>query len=88
PFRILGFFFIKHITATAAYLLFFAPYKGCRCARVGEGCGGRKRSEAAAPVPLKKQTNCGRGGSGSVPRSKPDPAAARSYLTRRSGGTP
>ncbi|MDW8420098.1 MAG: hypothetical protein RML37_11870, partial [Chitinophagales bacterium] len=43
----------------------------------GEGCVGRERSEAAAPVPL-KNTNNGRGGSGSVPRSKPDPAALRS----------
>ncbi|MDW8419974.1 MAG: hypothetical protein RML37_11235 [Chitinophagales bacterium] len=54
----------------------------------GEGCGGRERSEAAAPVPLKNQKTYGRGGSGSVPRSKPDPAAVRSPAERSSGGTP
>ncbi|MDW8418982.1 MAG: hypothetical protein RML37_06175 [Chitinophagales bacterium] len=54
----------------------------------GEGCVGRERSEAAAPAPLKRQAMRGRGGSESVPRSQPDPAAARSSAERSSGGTP
>ncbi|MCS6935765.1 MAG: hypothetical protein NZM35_11565 [Chitinophagales bacterium] len=53
----------------------------------GEGCEGRERSETAAPAPLKNNTR-GRGGSDSVPRSKPDPDAARSPAERSSGGTP
>ncbi|MCS6934582.1 MAG: hypothetical protein NZM35_05465 [Chitinophagales bacterium] len=55
--------------------------RGCLGAYVGEGCEGRERSGRARSV--EKQTMRGRGGSGSVPRSKPDPAAEQS-----SGGTP
>ncbi|MCS6935881.1 MAG: hypothetical protein NZM35_12150, partial [Chitinophagales bacterium] len=69
----LDLFLIQIMAVTPAQLCCLAQYMGFRGACLGEGCGGRERSEAAAPAPLKNKLRAGAAEATAYPVASPTP---------------